>query len=157
MATNKNDVFNPFKVAAESFQASMEAGVNFQKDAMKMFSDAITGNTAMDGFRDRVDAASKESAEMIRKNAEQSQKLFQDNCKVGLDMLHKGTDFVGSGADRSDDMFGNAREMWQSTFEALTANAQTVADNCSQTVEQWSECLGNVCTEAAKVAPADSK
>jgi len=95
--------------------------------------------------------------ELIRKNAAQSQKMFEENCKAGLDMLHKSSDFVGSGVDRGDELFGNARELWQTTLEAMTTSTQAVADNCTKAVEQWSACFGRTCTAAAQAAPAKAK
>lgn len=143
---NKMTQDNTFQMAGESFRTAMDAGLKFQKDAFdtmnKMF---CCGNVCGD-MQEKTQEMTTEAVNLVRKNAEQAQKTFDENCRTGLATMRKSFDVVGEG---DKDMFAKANDIWANAFDAMRGNVEMTAKTATQTIENWSDFM----TKTVKTSP----
>jgi TPR repeat protein len=132
----KAEATNMFKQANETFRSAMETGIRFQQDAFRSVADAFGRGESFDEARNRIETAATDSLTLIRKNAEQSQKLFDEGCKAGIDLFRKT--FEALEPSRSRDAFAQARDFWTGAFDALRSNIDAAARASTQAIDNWS-------------------
>lgn len=130
-----------FEQATDSFKAAMEAGVKFQQEAFKNMFGMFTGIDNVEDVRKRIETVATDSIEMIRKNAEQSEKLFDAGCKSGMDVMKKSFEMMKSGHGEPADLFEQSRGVWKTGFDAMRSNIENVAKANTQAIENWSSFL----------------
>lgn len=148
--TAKMATENMFQTAGDSFKTAMDAGLKFQKDAIdtmnKMF---CTGNVCGE-MTERAQETTTEAVNFVRKSAEQTQKMFDENCRNGLSTIRKSFDMMH--ADDKD-MVTRANDIWSNAFETMRGNVEATAKTATQTIENWSDFMTKtVKTSTKKVA-----
>jgi len=145
-----------FEQASDNFKAAMEAGVKFQQEAFKNMFNMFTGIDNIDDVRKRIESVATDSIEMIRKNAEQSEKLFDAGCKSGMDIMKKSFEMMKSGNGEPADLFEQSRGVWKTGFDAMRSNIENVAKANTQAIENWASFLDRA-MKAADVKPTASR
>ncbi|MCG8409177.1 MAG: hypothetical protein MI923_28570 [Phycisphaerales bacterium] len=131
----KKDGESMFNEATNTFNSAMEAGLNFQREAVKSMGDMFTCCGTMENTRGRVEAMATDSIDMVRKNAEQTQKFFDEGCRNGINMLRKTFE---ANKVEDKDVFAQTRDLWQSAFDAMRGNVEAAARTTTQTIENMS-------------------
>ena len=135
--TKNNDAQNVMETANESFRSAVDAGMKFQRDTFDMMTKAFNFSGFNCGdVNERVEENTTETVNMVRKNAEQTQKAFDESCRNGLGMIRKNFELI-----RNDDkdLVGRATDMWTASFDALKANVDTTAKTAAQVMETYSD------------------
>ena len=149
----KTETGDYFRQATDTFKSAMDSGIKFHQDAFKAMNDAFGRGESMDDCRDRIETVATDSVNLIRKNAEQSQKLFDEGCRSGLEFIRKGFGaFENGNGHASKDAIERTREVWQSAFDAMKTNLDTAAKNSAQTIENWSAFFNKTMTAGEKKA-----
>lgn len=138
----KTDSENMFSEASNTFKTAMEAGLNFQREAFKTVNDMFNCCGTMENSRDRFESMATASVDTVRRNAEQTQKFFDESCRNGIGMLRKTFD-VSKVEDK--DVFAQTRDLWQGAFDAMRGNVEAAARATSQTIENCSNFMSK-CT-----------
>lgn len=139
-----------FREASETFRTTMETGIKFQQDAFKAMTDFFTRGESFEDARKRMESVATDSIGVIRKNAEQAQRLFDEGCKSGMDVLRKALEETNGHGPK--DLFTRTRDVWQSAFDAMRSNLEAAARTNTQAIECWSDFLGKVGTAGEKKA-----
>jgi len=140
-----------FKQASESFRAAMDTGVKFQQDVVKSISECLGKGESFDDARGRVETFAADSINLARKNAEQAQRLFDEGCKTGLEMIRKTFAATENGNSKRD-VFAQTRDVWQSAFDAMRTTIESAAKTNSQAIENWSNFFSKTMTLGEKKA-----
>lgn len=143
--TTTNFATDTFRQAAETFNKAFQAGLKFQEDAFRTFSENAT--RATDEFRNRVERIADEMTPTTKKNVDRFTKLFDDNTqrasaffRSALDAnpfvapVHNPTEMM----DRTMSFWKSAFETTRESFEALnktTQDAWTSIAQCCKTGE----------------------
>lgn len=146
----KNQTEGMFKQANETFKSAMDTGVRFQQDAFKCMSEFVGRGETFEDARSRMENVASDSINLIRKNAEQAQKSFDDGCKNGLDVIRKAFD-SGNGQGTKD-LMTYTRDVWQNAFDAMRGNIETASRASTLCIENWSAFFTrnmNVCEKKA--------
>ena len=133
---NPDDVFSS---ATDSFRMAMDAGMKFQKDAFDTVSKMFCCGTDCGDMKAKVEDTAAETINMVRKNAEQAQKAFDENCRTGLAAFRKTFDSM---RDDNKDMFTRAGDIWNCCFETMRGNIEMTARTATQSIENWTEFMG---------------
>lgn len=138
-APNKTESCEFFRQASDTFKSAMESGIKFQQDAFKAVTDVIGHNESLEDCCHRIESVATDSINLIRKNAEQSQKMFDEGCRTGLETIRKGFNACESGNGHGNkDVMDRTREVWQTAFDAMKTNLDAAAKASAQTIENWS-------------------
>ena len=151
MVSQTSKMFNPFQTATESYQSAMEAGVRFQQDAVKTMVDAFTGGKQFDQTGERFRTFCDDSMDLFKKNIDQSQKIFDDNCRMGMDLMRGSFETVNKW-DRAEE--GPFQGTWEKGFDFARSNAEAVAKAGTTAVENWARCMTRTHGEGRKEAVA---
>ncbi|RIK62168.1 MAG: hypothetical protein DCC65_17895 [Planctomycetota bacterium] len=132
----KNQTEGMFKQASETFKSAMDTGIRFQQDAFKCMSEYVGRGETFEDARCRMETVAADSINLIRKNAEQAQKAFDEGCKNGIELIRKAFD-SGNGHGTKD-MMTYARDVWQNAFDAMRGNIETASRTSTVCIENWS-------------------
>jgi len=157
MNTQTQNAFNPFQTASEAFQTTMETGLKFQKDAVDMFGNASDRGTGMEDFRTRFQDFANESIEVIRDNAEQSGKLFEQSCRSSADLVQKNMDRIGKDDSNGKDFFAQAQHSFQDTFDAMRNTSDAFAKTNTRMLENFSKFVNQTMSTPVKKAATVTK
>lgn len=135
----KSQTETMFKQANETFKSAMDTSLRFQQDAFKCMSEVVGRGENLEDVRSRMENVAVDSINIIRKNAEQAQKAFDEGCKNGLDVIHKAFD-SGNGSGNKD-MMTYTRDVWQNAFDAMRGNIETASRASAACIENWSAFL----------------
>lgn len=135
MNANRNN--NVFEQAADSFRTTFDAGLKMQQDAFKSMMNCFTGFDRFDDVRTRIESVTNETVGMIRKNAERTQKLFDEQVRTGTDMMNKSFDSMKNGKMTQGNMTEQCRSAWKNGFDAMCSGIDAMAKANVQVVENW--------------------
>jgi hypothetical protein len=144
-----NRTVDMFEQATESFRATMDAGLKFQQDAMRSMFGAFSGTERMDDVRRRIESITNDSIGLIRKNVEQTQKLFDQNCRTGMDMMNRTFEAIRPNTGNADAV-EQCRSAWKNGFDAMCSGIDAVAKTNVQVVENVASFLDRSLTMAEK-------
>lgn len=136
----KNQTETMFKQATDTFKSAMDTGVRFQQDAFKCMSEVMARGESCDDVKHRLESVATDSVNLIRKNAEQAQKVFDEGCKSGLEVIKKTLD-SGNG-NGPKDAVTYTRDVWQNAFDSMRCNLDTASRASAQCIENWSSFFG---------------
>ena len=128
---------NMFEQAADSFKSTLDASLKLQQDAFKNMMGCFTGFDRFDDVRQRVESVTNETVGMIRKNAERTQKLFDEQCRTGTEMMTKSFDSMKGGKIQNGNVSEQCRSAWKNGFEAMCSGIDAMAKANVQVVENW--------------------
>jgi len=128
---------NMFEQAADSFKTTLDASLKLQQDAFKNMMGCFTGFDRFDDIRQRVESVTNETVTMIRKNAERTQKLFDEQCRTGTEMMTKSFDSMKGGKIQNGNVSEQCRSAWKNGFEAMCSGIDAMAKANVQVVENW--------------------
>lgn len=148
--TSKTAPENMFQMAGDSFRTAMDAGLKFQKDAIDTMNKMFTCGNVCGEMPAQAEETTTEAVNFVRKNAEQTQKMFDENCRTGLATLRKSFDAM---RDENKDMATRASDIWTSAFDAMRGNVEMTAKTATQTIENWSDFMTKT-VKAANKKPA---
>lgn len=154
MATQTTEMFNPYKVAIDTFQNGMETAVKFQKEAAETFVNATSRGSDFGTARERIQSMANESMEVIRKNAERTQQVFDEICRTGLDTFQKSIKACSSGQGKGEELMSSARTMWENTLDAMRATTDSMTRANTELVEGWTQFVNRTFATAEKKAAA---
>jgi len=146
--TEKTDFF---KQAADSFKSAMDTGVKFQQDAVKNLGEIFNQGETFEDSRERFETVATDSLNLIRKNAEQAQKYFDEGCKTGLEVIRKTFAATENGNSKRD-AFAQTRDVWQSAFDAMRTTIESAARTNAAAIENWSNFFSKSMTCCEKKA-----
>ena len=127
------------KNANESFKTAMETTLKCQQDAFRtMTAMFIPGDAPRDTFKG-IETMTTDTIDLMRKNAEQSQKTFDEACRHGIDTFHKTFD-TGHAGDK--DVFARAQVLCHSAADTMRGNVELVAKSTTKAIENWSDFIG---------------
>lgn len=133
--TNRNA--NMFEQAADSFKTTIDAGLKMQQDAFKNMMNCFTGIDRFDDVRTRIESVTNETVGMIRKNAERTQKLFDEQVRTGTEMMNKSFDSMKIGKIANGNVTEQCRSAWKNGFDAMCSGIDAMAKANVQVVENW--------------------
>ncbi len=148
--TVKNQTEGMFKHATETFKSAMDAGIRFQQDAFQCMSEMTSRTDSIENVTARLEGITSDSINLVRKNAEQAQKAFDEGCKNGLEVIRKTLD-TGNGHGNKDAM-SYTRDVWQNAFDAMRSNLETASRVSAQCIENCSSFMSKAMTVAEKKA-----
>jgi len=155
MATQTTEMFNPYKVVIDTFQSGMETTVKFQKEAAETFVKATQRGNDFGAAKDRIQTMANESMDVIRQNAERSQKVFDDICRTGMDTFQKSIHAMNDGQAKGEDLMKDVRVLWENTLDAMRATTDTMTRANREIVEGWAQFANKSFASAEKkAAPA---
>ncbi|MBX3393964.1 MAG: hypothetical protein KF841_01215 [Phycisphaerae bacterium] len=133
---NNNGVDNMFKTVNENFRTAYDNSVKFQQDTMKAVTGMFNGCDSMDDYRSKFEVMANDTINMVRKNAEQTQKSFDENCKNGMNVIKKA--FETTRGDNKD-MFVMSRDMFSTMFDMMKSNVEMFTRTTTATIENMSD------------------
>jgi len=134
----KAEISNMFRQANENFRSAMETGIRFQQDAFRSISDVLGRSESLEDARNRMEMMATDSINLIRKNAEQSQKLFDETCRSGMDLLRRSFELMDPPGGKHKDVYGATREIWTAAFDTMRSNIEAASKTSAQAIENWS-------------------
>lgn len=134
----KNPTCDIFHQASETFRTAIENGIKLQQDAFRTMTDSTGRGETPEEMKQRFETITTDSLNLVRKNVEQSQKLFDEGCKTGLEMIRKNFSALESGNGHNHDLAAQTREMWTNAFEAVRSTVDAAARTSVQSIENWS-------------------
>jgi uncharacterized protein with ATP-grasp and redox domains len=138
-----------FHQAAENFKSAMDTTLKCQQDAFKTMSEFFGKGESFSEARERFEDVATDSLNLVRKNAEQAQKYFDEGCKTGLEVIRKTFDATENGNGKRD-FFVQARDVWQSAFDAMRSSVESAARANAQAIENWSNFFSKSMTVGEK-------
>jgi len=130
---------NLFTASADTFRTAMDMGFKFQQDAMKTMSEFFSYGDTFKDVREQFETVTTDSINLVRKNAEQTQKFVDDGCRNGVELVRKSFELV-EGKDK--DVFGRSQDMMKSSFDMARHNVEMVAKTSAAAIENWSDFIG---------------
>lgn len=135
--TNVNNINNDmFKAMNDNFRSAFDNSVKFQQETMKAVTNMFTNCDTMDDCKGKFETMANDTVSMVRKNAEQTQKAFDESCKSGINMMKKTFDTAK--ADNKD-MFAQTRDMFSGMFDMMKTNMEMFTKTTTATIENVSE------------------
>jgi polyhydroxyalkanoate synthesis regulator phasin len=134
----KNQTCDIFQQASETFKTAVENGVRFQQDAIRSMTDCVGRGETPEDMKHRIETITTDSLNLVRRNVEQSQKLFDEGCKTGLEMIKKNFSMFENGNGHNKDFAAQTRDMWTNAFEAVRNTVDAAARTSVQSMENWS-------------------
>jgi len=147
--TTKMATENMFQVAGDSFKTAMDAGLKFQKDAFDTMNKMFCCGDYCGDMTDKAQETTTEAVNFVRKSAEQTQKMFDENCRNGLATMRKSFDVMQ--ADDKD-MMTRASDIWSNAFDTMRGNVEATAKSATQAIENWSDFMTKSIKTGAKKA-----
>ena len=126
-----------FHQAAENFRSAMDTGIRFQKDAFEALTAVLNGGRTFEDVRQRFENLATDSIGVMRKNAEDAQRLFDEGCKTSTELFRKSLATANVG--ESTDVMNRTKEAWESTFDAMRTTMEAAARTGARAIENWSE------------------
>ena len=111
----------------------------------------------MEDFRTRFQDFANESIEVIRDNAEQSGKLFEQSCRNSVDLVQKNIDRIGKEDHNAKDLFAQAQNAFQETFDAMRNTSDAFAKTSTRMLENFSRFVNQTMSTPVKKAAAVTK
>jgi hypothetical protein len=146
----KNATCDIFQQASETFKSAVETGVKFQQDAFRSMTDSVCKGENPEDMRQRFETVTTDSMNMVRRNVEQSQKLFDEGCKTGLEMIKKNFNMFENGNGHNKDFVAQTRDMWTNAFDAVRSTMDAAARTSVQSIENWSNFVNKTMTPVEK-------
>lgn len=144
--TNTNGTDNMFKNMNENFRTAFDTGVKFQQETMKSVTSMFNTCEGMEDARCKFETVANDTVSLVRKNAEQTQKAFDESCKNGMNMIQKT--FETAKADK--DIFAQTRDMWNNMFNMMKTNVDMFTRTTTATIENVSEFVNKSMDMGAK-------
>ena len=146
--TAKKETCEMFDKTSDTFKSAMDAGFKFQQDAVKTMGDLFTKGGSFDASRQRFETMATDTIDFVRRNAEQAQRCFDENCRNNMNVVKKSFDFNREADDQ--DVFGRTKDFWQTAFDATRSNFEAATKAGSQAIENWSNFVGKTFTTTDK-------
>ncbi len=140
----KMETTEMFRQATDTFKSAMQAGLRFQQDAFKAMTEAFGNRETFEDACHRIETVATDSIGAIRKNAEQTQRFFDEGCKNGMTVMQKSFETGNGHGDK--DVIAHSREVWQSACDAMKANLDAATRASSQAIENWASFFGKTMT-----------
>lgn len=147
MTQTQEFVKDAVKQATDTFTRTIEAGVKFQEQNARFWTDMANKN--VDELRTKLDKFNLDATPFSRKNLDGFHKLFDTQVNKSMDMLRQT--FEAARAQSAPDLYENMLAMWRNSFDALRETADTVARTNSEMFESWKDMM-NVCANGPKPA-----
>lgn len=132
-----------FDQAVQTFGDAMKAGVRFQEEMSKLWSEMLDQSGPMQEWQKQSRAMMSEAIPAAQKNVEQWMKLAQQNYQRSLELFRKTfeTEPTNGGKMSADAMQNRTQDIWEASMEMVRGNAQAVAQANAKMMETWVEML----------------
>lgn len=144
--TGRDFMTDMFKQATDSFSRTMQAGVKFQEDSARFWTDLTSKN--LDEMRNQWEKLSLDATPFAKKNLEQFHKLFEEQTSKTLDLLRKTCE-VG-GVQNPSDVYERLTLMWRDSLDTIRQTTDAFAkvngelfENCSEMIRKASGAQAN--------------
>jgi len=139
MATASTDFMtDSFKQMSDCLAGTLEVGTDFFQRTAEFWTDAAAKNAQT--FRKQWETFNGQAAPLARSNIERLQKLFEQQCQRGLELMRLNVDTQPT-ADPAE-LFDRTVELWRNSFETLRQSIDAVAKANAQMFESWTELIG---------------
>jgi hypothetical protein len=146
--TTRKETCEMFEKSADTLKSAMDAGIKVQQDAFKTVGDMFTKGGSFDGSRQRFETVATDSIDLVRRNAEQAQRYFDESCRNNMNVVKKSFDFNRDAGDQ--DVFVRTRDFWQTACDATRSNFEAATKAGSQAIENWSNFVGKTLATTEK-------
>jgi len=141
MTTSRDFMTDMFKQAADSFSRTMQAGVKFQEDSTRFWTDLANKN--LDEVRTQWEKLSLDATPFAKKNLDQFHKLFEEQTSKTLELLRKTCE-AGSLQSPSE-VYERLTLMWRDSLDSIRQTTDAFAktngelfENCSEMIRKFS-------------------
>jgi hypothetical protein len=143
MATKMESTFTGlFDQAVEAMGESMKAGVKFQEDLARWWSDVLDQNGAAQDWQKHTRAMVSEMVPAAQKNAEEWMRLMEENYRRSMELFRKAFDSSSMTPPSSPtDMQARTQQLWEASIEVIRQNAQAMAQANSRMMQIWSDIM----------------
>jgi BMFP domain-containing protein YqiC len=132
-----------FDQAVQTFGDAMKAGVKFQEEMSKLFTEMLDQAGPMQEWQRQSRALMGDAVPAAQKSVEQWMKLAQQNYLRSLDLFKRAfeTEQPSTGQAATEAMQNRTQDLWEASMEMVRGNAQAVAQANAKMMETWVELL----------------
>lgn len=132
-----------FDQAVQTFGDAMKAGVKFQEEMSKLWTEMLDQSAPMQEWQKQSRALMGDAIPAAQKGVEQWMKLAQQNYQRSLELFRKAFENEQSngGKAAAEVMQNRTQDIWEASMEMVRGNAQAVAQANAKMMETWVEML----------------
>lgn len=140
-----------FRQAIDMFQNSMKAGLQFQQESTRRFTDMLSEFTPSHDWRKASQDMLDEMIRASQTSFDEAVRAMNQGAKSGVELLQKAMEALPSGS--VEESQGKFRELTEATLTAMRTNTQAAVQANSQMIEAWSEFAKRMAHEAHEQQP----
>jgi polyhydroxyalkanoate synthesis regulator protein len=140
-----------FQQAMKNYEQALQAGLKLQQDSGKLWMDMMAQAGSPQEWQSKANEVASESLSMARTRMEENLKLVEQSSRSSLDLLKQAmeatkADTIAAGQNKM-------QELWESSLEAVRANATAINQANAKWAEAWMQMMPKT-KSAASAKPA---
>jgi polyhydroxyalkanoate synthesis regulator protein len=140
-----------FQQAMKNYEQALQAGLKLQQDSGKLWMDMMAQAGSPQEWQSKANEVASESLSMARTRMEENLKLVEQSSRSSLDLLKQAmeatkADTIAAGQNKM-------QELWESSLEAVRANATAINQANAKWAEAWMQMMPKT-KPAASAKPA---
>lgn len=139
MSTTTNNMFDLMDQAAETYMSALRAGVKFQEDLAKSWTD-MAGKPGSPGeWAGQFQKAATDMTAKMRDEAEVAFKQMEENTRQSVELLKQATETGQALATPQGQQ--KLQELWESSLTAMRQNAEAAVEANNRLLHAWASLL----------------
>jgi polyhydroxyalkanoate synthesis regulator protein len=140
-----------FQQAMKNYEQALQAGLKLQQDSGKLWMDMMAQAGSPQEWQSKANEVASESLSMARTRMEENLKLVEQSSRSSLDLLKQAmeatkADTIAAGQNKM-------QELWESSLEAVRANATAINQANAKWADAWMQMMPKT-KSAASAKPA---
>ena len=128
-----------FDQAVQTFGDAMKAGVKFQEEMSKLWTEMIDQSGQLQEWQKQSRTMMGDALPAAQKNVEQWMKLTQQNYQRSVELFRKAfePEQTNGGQATVEAVQNRTQDIWEASMEMVRGNAQAVAQANAKMMETW--------------------
>jgi L-rhamnose mutarotase len=149
----KNQGCELFEQAMKNYEQALQAGLKLQQESGKWWMDMMAQTGSPQEWQTKASEAASESLSMAQARMEENLKLVKQSTRASLDLLNQAME--ATKADTVSSGQAKMQELWESSLEAVRANAMAINQANSKWMDACMQMMPKAkSTTSAKAAAA---
>jgi hypothetical protein len=123
--------------AVETFGGAMKAGIQFQQDIAKWWTEAFDQVGMAQSWQKKGRNLINEAIPAAQQGADEALKLFDQNYRSSMDLMKKA--FSAGRADSIPEAQAKCQEMLEASLAAVRTNTEALAQANVKVMKSWAE------------------
>ncbi len=148
MNATQNAMNDTFEKMSENFNSAFDMALKFQRDSMRFWTDAMSGQCQSAG--EQFKQVADEFGPTVQKNMDRFGKLVEEQANRGVEMIRKS--FDGGMPKNAQEANDRWLEMWKASFDAMRDSADAIAKANAEMIDGFDKLTQKAAAKATNGA-----